>query len=164
MQIVEMRELVRSLAGEHTVILSSHILSEISETCDRIFVIGDGKIIADGNGIGARRSLAFRDASRSDRAASGRRGSPQFWESVRGLTGVIEVTSREPREQGSNLMTFELQMQSGRTRGRDRVSRTARVRRASDHEQPSRSRERVSSAFGTRQRSGCAWGRCRQPK
>lgn len=47
-QIVEMRELVRSLGGEHTVVVSSHILSEIHETCDRIFVIRDGQIVASG--------------------------------------------------------------------------------------------------------------------
>jgi ABC-2 type transport system ATP-binding protein len=47
-QIVEMRELLRSLAGEHTILLSSHILSEISETCDRILVIRDGEIGASG--------------------------------------------------------------------------------------------------------------------
>ena len=43
-QIVEMRELVRNLRGEHTVVVSSHILTEISETCDRILVIKDGEI------------------------------------------------------------------------------------------------------------------------
>jgi ABC-2 type transport system ATP-binding protein len=47
-QIVEMRELLRSLKGEHTILLSSHILSEISETCDRILVIKDGVIAASG--------------------------------------------------------------------------------------------------------------------
>lgn len=47
-QIVEMRDLVRSLGGDHTVVVSSHILSEISETCDRILVIRDGEIVAGG--------------------------------------------------------------------------------------------------------------------
>jgi ABC-2 type transport system ATP-binding protein len=47
-QIVEMRELLRSLKGDHTILLSSHILSEISETCDRILVIKDGQIAAAG--------------------------------------------------------------------------------------------------------------------
>jgi ABC-2 type transport system ATP-binding protein len=48
-QIVEMRQLVRQLGGKHTVIVSSHILSEISETCDRILVIQDGEIVASGS-------------------------------------------------------------------------------------------------------------------
>jgi ABC-2 type transport system ATP-binding protein len=48
-QIVEMRNLVRSLRGDHTIVLSSHILSEISETCDRLLVIRDGEIVASGS-------------------------------------------------------------------------------------------------------------------
>jgi ABC-2 type transport system ATP-binding protein len=48
-QIVEMRRLLRSLRGEHTVIISSHILSEISETCDQILVFRDGQIAASGS-------------------------------------------------------------------------------------------------------------------
>ncbi len=46
-QIKEVRDLIKSLAGEHTVILSSHILSEISETCSHVFIIDKGKIIAN---------------------------------------------------------------------------------------------------------------------
>jgi ABC-2 type transport system ATP-binding protein len=47
-QIVEMRNLVRSLKKKHTVLVSSHILTEISETCDRILMLGDGEILASG--------------------------------------------------------------------------------------------------------------------
>ena len=47
-QIVEIREMIRGLRGRHTIILSSHILSEISQTCDRIFVIKDGQLAAQG--------------------------------------------------------------------------------------------------------------------
>ena len=43
-QIVEMRATIRALRGEHTVLLSSHILSEISQTCDRLLVIPYGAI------------------------------------------------------------------------------------------------------------------------
>src|SRR4051812_18884221 len=48
-QIVEMRSMVRALRGEHTVLLSSHILSEISQTCDRLLVIQRGEIVAQGS-------------------------------------------------------------------------------------------------------------------
>ena len=48
-QIVEMRAMVRALRGEHTVLLSSHILSEISQTCDRLLVIQRGEIVAQGS-------------------------------------------------------------------------------------------------------------------
>ena len=45
-QIIEIRELIRKLAKEHTVILSSHILAEIREVCDYIIIISQGKLVA----------------------------------------------------------------------------------------------------------------------
>ncbi len=48
-QIIEMRDLIKGLAGEHTVILSSHILSEISAVCDHILIISEGKLAASGS-------------------------------------------------------------------------------------------------------------------
>lgn len=48
-QIIEMRELIRELAGEHTVILSSHILSEVSAVCDHILILSKGKLAASGS-------------------------------------------------------------------------------------------------------------------
>ena len=48
-QIIEMRDLIKGLAGEHTVILSSHILSEISAVCDHIMIISRGKLAASGS-------------------------------------------------------------------------------------------------------------------
>ena len=46
-QIIEVRELIRSLAGEHTIILSTHILSEVSSTCGRVIIINEGRIEAN---------------------------------------------------------------------------------------------------------------------
>lgn len=45
-QIIEIRELIRNLAQNHTVILSSHILAEVREVCDYIMIIADGKLVA----------------------------------------------------------------------------------------------------------------------
>jgi ABC-2 type transport system ATP-binding protein len=45
-QIIEVRELIKSLAGEHTIILSTHILSEVASTCNRIIIINEGQIEA----------------------------------------------------------------------------------------------------------------------
>jgi ABC-2 type transport system ATP-binding protein len=47
-QIVEMRNLMRRLRGDHTLLISSHILSEISQTCDRLLMIQEGQIVAQG--------------------------------------------------------------------------------------------------------------------
>ena len=45
-QIIEVRQLIRELSGDHTVILSTHILPEVSTTCGRVIIINDGKIEA----------------------------------------------------------------------------------------------------------------------
>lgn len=45
-QIIEIRDLIRKLGEKHTVILSSHILSEISEVCEHVFIISRGKLVA----------------------------------------------------------------------------------------------------------------------
>ncbi len=47
-QIIETRELIKSLGGEHTVILSTHILPEVSMTCGRVVIINKGKVVAEG--------------------------------------------------------------------------------------------------------------------
>jgi ABC-2 type transport system ATP-binding protein len=48
-QIVEMRNLLRGLRGEHTVLISSHFLTEISQTCDRLLVIQAGELVGQGS-------------------------------------------------------------------------------------------------------------------
>ncbi|MGE4232330.1 MAG: ABC transporter ATP-binding protein [Bacteriovoracia bacterium] len=45
-QIIEIRELIKSFSGEHTVVLSTHILPEVEATCNRILVINEGRIVA----------------------------------------------------------------------------------------------------------------------
>src|SRR3954464_5493990 len=45
-QIIEIRELLRALAGEHTIILSTHILSEVEHSCQRVIIISQGKVVA----------------------------------------------------------------------------------------------------------------------
>jgi ABC-2 type transport system ATP-binding protein len=101
-QIVEMRELVKNLKGEHTVVLSSHILSEISETCDRILVINSGKIEWSGTESelsvalrqGARVAVTVRVAGQSEEAAQAR--ASEIAQKVPGVSSVEAVTATEP--------------------------------------------------------------------
>jgi len=57
-QIVEIRNLIKKLGKEKTVILSSHILPEVEATCDRIIIINQGKIVADGTADDLRKKAA----------------------------------------------------------------------------------------------------------
>ncbi len=73
-QIVEIRELIKKIGKEKTVVLSSHILSEVEATCDRVVIINRGKIVADGTVDDLKKSgskgtdvhLAFKDAEFDD--------------------------------------------------------------------------------------------------
>ncbi len=56
-QILEVRSLIKSLAGDHTVILSSHILSEVREICDRIMIINHGKLAYSGTPAELERNM-----------------------------------------------------------------------------------------------------------
>ena len=45
-QIIETRQLIKELAGTHTIVLSTHILPEVSQTCDRVVIINKGRVVA----------------------------------------------------------------------------------------------------------------------
>ncbi len=114
-QIMEMRELVRGLRGAHTVVVSSHILTEISETCDRILVIDDGKIAWSGTEAelsatlkqGMRVSLTLRAAGASSQAAAEKARA-----TLTGLDGVREVEVLEPAEAGEGIASLRVAVTS----------------------------------------------------
>ena len=60
-QIIEIRDLIRKIGQEKTVILSSHILAEVEATCDRIVIINKGKIVADGTSADLRKRTQGRE-------------------------------------------------------------------------------------------------------
>ena len=60
-QIVEIRELIREIGKEKTVLLSSHILAEVEATCDRILIINKGKIVANGSAGDLRKQAQGRE-------------------------------------------------------------------------------------------------------
>ena len=57
-QIIEVRELIKSLAGKHTIVLSTHILPEVTATCQRVLIIASGKIVANDDLAGLRHRYA----------------------------------------------------------------------------------------------------------
>jgi len=114
-QIMEMRELVRGLRGAHTVVVSSHILTEISETCDRILVIDDGRIAWSGTESelsatlkqGMRIALTVR-AQGSSAAVTADKARA----AVTSLNGVREVEVLEPAEAGEGIVTLRVAVSS----------------------------------------------------
>jgi len=86
-QIVEMRSLVRRLRGEHTVLISSHFLAEISQTCDRLLVIQAGEIVAQGT----EEELAAALGTAGEIEVALRGPAPAAIEVVRKVAGVLDA-------------------------------------------------------------------------
>lgn len=98
-QIIEIRNLVRMLGKTHTVILSSHILSEIQAICDRIIVINNGRIIADDTPDNLSRNLS--DDHSLDVVMEGERKAVE--KVLSGISGVKSVSFLKPHENASEF-------------------------------------------------------------
>jgi ABC-2 type transport system ATP-binding protein len=111
-QIIETRELIKELAGNHTIILSTHILPEVAQTCQRVVIINKGRVVA----IDTPDNLTARlrgsetmylqvDANGADAAAA--------------LTGVPGVTRVVESDRRDGVVGYEIDSESGRDVRRD---------------------------------------------
>jgi ABC-2 type transport system ATP-binding protein len=98
-QIIEIRQLIKGLAGEHTVILSSHILPEVEQTCARVVIINKGKIIA----IDSPEKLSMSLRGANLYVVRVKRPTDELEEQLRKMPGVVEVKS----ENGSYTIETE---------------------------------------------------------
>ena len=114
-QIIETRQLIRGLAGDHTIILSTHILPEVSQTCQRVVIINRGKVVA----VDTPDNLTSRlrgsetlylqvDAAGADAAA--------VLERVPGVTRVVVTDTRQ------QMVGYEVDSESGRDVRRELAS------------------------------------------
>jgi ABC-2 type transport system ATP-binding protein len=106
-QIIEIRSLIKRLGKNHTVILSSHILSEIQAVCDRIIIINKGTLVADGtadelanNMSGDHKMIAQIEGPRKD-----------VYKAVRNLPDVVSVVA--DMERGENVFDYEIETKPG---------------------------------------------------
>ena len=91
-QIVEMRELIRSLRGEHTILLSSHILSEIEAVCDRVVILIQGELAADAT------LEELMSAEELRLTVSGPKSAQQVMKRLKKLEGVAELSELSSAE------------------------------------------------------------------
>ncbi len=90
-QIIEVRQLIKSLSGNHTIILSTHILPEVSMTCQRVVIIADGKIAA----VDTPENLT-RQLQGSDRVYLEAKGpESEVASKIRQIDGVLRVESKK---------------------------------------------------------------------
>lgn len=100
-QIIQMRELIRDLSEKHTILLSSHIMQEISAVCDEIIIINDGKMIASDTPD----NLTMRMASNGLHLII-RGDAAVIKNALRSVTGIKNVVYDEEMETGTLGLTL----------------------------------------------------------
>lgn len=108
-QIIEIRTLIKKLGKKHTVILSSHILSEIQAVCDRVIIINKGKVSAEDTIDNLSKTISgdHRLIMRIDGA-----GRKDIIKVLRDIDGVISVKADMMREE--NIWEFEIEAEEGK--------------------------------------------------
>ena len=117
-QIGETRELIKTLGGDHTVILSTHILPEVSMTCDRVVIINRGRLVAHGTpeSLSNQFRTRFRDQFRDELGKTASvevtvQGSPgEIEDVIRGTEGVLDF--RESRREANDVISFTIEVAS----------------------------------------------------
>ena len=101
-QIIEIRELIKSLAGSHTIILSTHILPEATAVCQRVVIINEGRIVA----VDTPDRLSARLRRSEKLSLTVKAPPPHFADRLRGVPGIVNVT--EPEHGGAYLVECAL--------------------------------------------------------
>ena len=102
-QIIEIRNLIKHLGRNHTIILSSHILSEVQAVCERLIVINQGQIVADGTPTELSNSL------RTDHKLVARIAGPQenVYQALISMSQITDVSTVGEKEPGVFEFTIE---------------------------------------------------------
>jgi ABC-2 type transport system ATP-binding protein len=111
-QIIETRELIKALAGDHTIILSTHILPEVSQTCQRVVIINKGKVVAVDTPDNLKARLGGSETMYVQVDASGADAAAMLGRVV----GVTRVTEADRRD---SLVGYEVASENGRDVRRD---------------------------------------------
>jgi ABC-2 type transport system ATP-binding protein len=111
-QINETRDLIKSLAGDHTIILSTHILPEVEQTCQQVIIINNGKLVAT-DSVNNLQSRA-RGAETVLVEVAGRNGDVDSAAVQRRLEKVIGVSRVVFKEKRQNRNIFEVESQKNR--------------------------------------------------
>ena len=114
-QINETRDLVKSLGGDHTIILSTHILPEVEQTCEQVIIINKGKVVAT-DSVHNLQNRA-RGAESVLVEVSGRNGNLDFAAVQQRLAQVEGVSRVVVKQRQENRNTFEVESRKGFVRG-----------------------------------------------
>jgi ABC-2 type transport system ATP-binding protein len=111
-QIIETRELIKHLAGDHTIILSTHILPEVSQTCERVVIINRGRVVAVDTPANLTRRLSGSETMYVQVDGAGEAADTM-------LTGVTGVTRVAEVDRHGAMVGYEVESEPGRDVRRD---------------------------------------------
>jgi ABC-2 type transport system ATP-binding protein len=114
-QINETRDLIKSLGGDHTIILSTHILPEVEQTCEQVLIINKGKLVAT-DSVQNLQNRA-RGAESVLVEVSGRNGSLDFAVVQRRIEQIAGVSRVVAKQSQQNRSSFEVESGKGFIRG-----------------------------------------------
>ena len=120
-QIIEIRKLIRGLGKKHTVIFSSHVLSEVSATCDRVIVISEGRIVADAKT--EELSKSFADVQKLSLTVEG--GSSDVLGEIKKIPGVKKYVKL--RDVSDKIAEYSVEYGNDADIRRDVFSAMARI-------------------------------------
>ncbi len=106
-QINETRDLIKSLAGDHTIILSTHILPEVSQTCEQVIIINKGKIVATDSVSNLQQRARSGESVLVE--VAGRNGSLDPAVVQRKLEQIAGVSRVIPKADGQKRNIFEVE-------------------------------------------------------
>jgi ABC-2 type transport system ATP-binding protein len=106
-QINETRDLIKSLAGDHTIILSTHILPEVSQTCEQVIIINKGKIVATDSVVNLQQRARSGESVIVE--VAGRNGSLDSATVQRKLEQITGVSRVLPKADGQKRLVFEVE-------------------------------------------------------
>ena len=94
-QIVEIREIIKRIGKEKTIIISTHILSEAEATCDRIVIISNGKIVADGETESLKQSISGRTLMNISFQNAGFEPVREQLSQVEGVGEIVKISEND---------------------------------------------------------------------
>jgi ABC-2 type transport system ATP-binding protein len=111
-QIIEIRDLLKALAPDHTIILSTHILSEVEHSCERVIIISEGRLVAIDSVANLTNRLRGAEAVSVEVEPAGGRPAPgEVQARLEQVPGVSRVVAKEPRD---GRFPFEVESLQGR--------------------------------------------------
>jgi ABC-2 type transport system ATP-binding protein len=112
-QIIETRELIRSLAGDHTIILSTHILSEVEHSCERVIIINQGKLVAQDTVANLTNRLRGSESVALEiQTSNGNLNHADVRQRLEQVAGVSRVVLKDTKD---NHCAFEVESLQGRS-------------------------------------------------